>query len=391
MENDLKTISNAILDKQKQMFDANSAEVKKNFDTMQGDIDKVNTALAKMNTEPKAPITFMGALKNGLNSKDLHAQLDANDPNFTFNLPMQYNAISTPGGNFTQDGTVPIAPFTQEGGVAKLMYAPTLISNLIQWGTVAGTEVAWTERVSKTDGSAMRAEDAKMAPGDVDWKNFQSGVKIMSEYMKITNESLKDYSFAAGEINSELMDDLKNLLEIQLMTGDNTGNNLNGIIPQATAWAAGTFAATVHEANKADVLRVGINQIFVAGNGGYFPTAIALHPDDVTSLDLLKIADGRYIEVPFWDGEKQVMARVPVVQSTRVTVGDFLIADFRRAKGFIRDGLTIRVWSQNEDDVLYNRSTVTGNMRLAFRIKNVDKTAFVTGTFATAIAALETP
>ena len=67
-----------------------------------------------------------------------------------------------------------------------------------------------------------------------------------------------------------------------------------------------------------------------------------------------------------------------------------MVGDFRRAKGFLRDALAIRIWDQNEADVLYNRSTITANMRLAFRIKTTDKKAFVTGDFATDKALLET-
>jgi hypothetical protein len=76
------------------------------------------------------------------------------------------------------------------------------------------------------------------------------------------------------------------------------------------------------------------------------------------------------------------------MQNVGITAGTFLVGDFQRAKGFMRDSLTIRVYDQNEDDPIFNRSTITANVRLAFRIKNQDKPAFVTGTFATAIAAL---
>ncbi len=391
MDNDknLETITNAILDKQKEMFEKNGKEVKDNLKEMQDNIDKIETSFTKM-SESNKPETMLGALKNGLSHKDLIKGLDNNKADHSFDVAIQYNAIHQPT-NFVDGATLPIAPFTQESGVSKLTYAPPLIAELIQWGTTAGPMVGWVERTDKTDGSAMRAEDAKMAEGDLEWTEKETKVKILSEFMKASNESIKDVAFTSSEINSELLDDLKNLLETQLMTGDGTGNNLLGILPQASAFVAGTFAASVVDPNYADVLRIAINQIFVAGNGRFFPSAVVMHPTDVTFLDLLKIADGRYIEVPFYDGEKMVVARVPIIQNTRVTLGDYLVADFNRAKGFLRDALTIRIWSQNEDDVLYNRSTITGNMRTAFRIKGPDLGAFVTGTFATDIAAIAAP
>ena len=178
------------------------------------------------------------------------------------------------------------------------------------------------------------------------------------------------------------------MLDTQLLSGDGTGANLLGIIPQSTAWAAGTFAAAVVSPNNADVLRVAINQIIIAGQGRWFPNYILMHPDDVAVLDLNKIADGRYIEIPYYDADGPAVIKVPILQNVGINQGDFLVGDFMKAKGFIRDALTIRIFDQNEDDPLYNRSTVTGNVRLAFRIKNQEKGAFVTGTFTTAISAL---
>ena len=199
---------------------------------------------------------------------------------------------------------------------------------------------------------------------------------------------MKDVEFLGSEINSELLTDLKLLVDTQLLSGDGVGANLKGILPQATDWAAGNFAGTITKANPADVLRIGINQILVAGEMAWWPTGILMHPEDVTKLDLEKIADGRYIDIPYYDCERQTVIRVPIYMNTGITRDEFLIGDFSKAKAFVRDDLAIRVYDQNEDDAIRNRATVTGNIRLAFRIKNQEKPAFVKGDFTSAIAAL---
>lgn len=290
--------------------------------------------------------------------------------------------------SFGQVGIAPVVLPMRETGVGKVPARALHVTDLITWGTTNSSSVDWIEVSGKTNGSAMRAEGGKYGQGDVSYHEISTKVKIASEYMKVTNESLKDASFLASEINSELLSDLQLLIDTQLLSGDGTGNNLKGIDQYATVWAAGSFAGIVNEPNEADVLRVAINQILVAGNGKYFPNAILMNPTDVTKLDLLKITDGRYIEVPYYDGETQTVIRVPIVQNVGITAGLFKVADFTKAKAFLRDPLTIRVFDQNEDDALYNRSTITGNIRLAFRIKNTDTGAFVAGAFSTAKAAL---
>jgi HK97 family phage major capsid protein len=230
-----------------------------------------------------------------------------------------------------------------------------------------------------------------MAQGDLKYTERDEKVKIISEHMKATNESLKDAAFLAGEINSELLSDIRITLDNQLLVGTGTGTELHGIMPQASTFAAGTQATAVVSPNNADVLRVAINQIVLAGKGRWMPSHILMNPDDVVTLDLAKIADGRYIEIPFYDGEKPSVIKVPIMQNTGITVGSFLVGDFSKAKAFLRDSLTIRIYDQNEDDPIFNRSTITGNVRLAFRIKNQEKAAFVKGDFATAITALTKP
>ncbi len=375
MEDNIKEVSELILNKQKEANDALAAKLNERVDTLE-------TKLVK-NSAPEAK-TVRGKILQALMSKEYQAMLK----NAAGSKDLQLNAIHQPT-NFT-DGDAPVVLPFRESGVDKDTYAPTLISDIISWGTTSSPMVDWIERTAKTDAAAMRAEDGVMLEGDLEYTEKSTKVKILSEFMKATNEALKDVGFLASEINSELLDDLKNLLEAQLMSGDGTGQNLLGILEQATASDMTAFAGTVDEANEADVLRVALNQIYIAGNGRYTPTYVTMHPTDVTRLDLLKITDGRYIDVPFYDGETLKVSRIPIIQSTRVAVGTYLVADFKRAKGFIRDALSIRVFDQNENDVLYNRSTITGNMRLAFRIKETDKKAFVTGVFATDKAALET-
>ena len=377
MDNDLKDIAQAMLDKTAEMTKDTAGALAK----MQTNMDSMETEMKKNSI--KTPTTVRGTIRAAL--KEVREDLIKNGKK---DVNLNLNAILQPT-NFVAGDAPVVLPF-REAGVDKTTYAPTLLSDIIQWGTTSSNMVDWIERTAKTDAAAMRAEGATMMEGDLTYTEVSTKVKSLSEFMKATNESLKDVDFLASEINSELLDDLKNLLEIQLMSGDGTGNNLLGILPQATASVMTGFTGTVHEANEADVLRVALNQIYIAGNGSYTPNHILMHPTDVTKLDLLKIADGRYIDVPFYNADTLVLARVPIMQSTRVAVGSYVVGDFNRAKGFIRDPLAIRIWDQNEDDVLFNRSTITGNMRLAFRIKNTDKAAFVKGVFATDMALLET-
>lgn len=384
----------------KGMKDEIMSELEKNSktsDELQRNIEVLETKLVKngISGTPQSKTTY-GRILTELQKNDFKDKLEkwdsrkgSNDYGFTTPLIENQIVIHDPTSFVAGDSPV-VAPF-REVGVDKPAVRPLLVSDLISWGMTSSNMIDWVEQTGKAGGAAMRAESAKMAQGDRTYTEKSTKVKIASEYMKVTNESLKDAAFLASEINDELLSDLRILVDNQLLSGDGTGNNLLGITPQATAFAAGSFATAVASPNEADVLRIAVNQIMTGGAGRFWPTAILLHPDVVTKLDLLKIADGRYIEVPYYDSMGGNVVRVPVIQNVGIAATDFLVGDFTRAKGFIRDSLTVRVYDQNEDDPLFNRSTVLANIRLAFRIRQNDKPAFVKGTFATALTAITAP
>ena len=73
--------------------------------------------------------------------------------------------------------------------------------------------------------------------------------------------------------------------ELQLLHGDNTGTNLNGIYTQATAFAAGT--TVIATANKLDVIGVAMTQNALAEEP---VTGVVVHPRDWAEMRLLKNA-----------------------------------------------------------------------------------------------------
>jgi hypothetical protein len=118
----------------------------------------------------------------------------------------------------------------------------------------------------------------------------------------------------------------------------------------------------------------------------------ALSLDKYKSRDLLiKDANNNYILPPFKASNGVMIKGVRVIENVGITEDTYLLGDFSRAKAFMRDPLEIRVWNQNDTDAEKNMSTVTANIRVAFRVKGPDADAFMSGTFSTDIAAITKP
>lgn len=286
-------------------------------------------------------------------------------------------------GNVT--GEVPQSD--REAGITRIVRRQPWIADLVDNGTISSNLWSWVEQKNPDGDAGMTGEGEAKSQADFDLVEANAAVKKVTAYIKATTEILEDIPLMTSEINAELVELINLKKDEQILSGDGTGNNLTGILTNATAFAAGSFALAVENANRYDVLRIAINQIMVAQ---FVPNWIALHPSDATSMDLEKGSDGHYVMPPFTTAEGNVIKGVPIIMNTGITEGEFLVGDFSKSGVRLKKDLTINVGFEN-DDFTKNFVTILGECRLVHRVKSNHYGAFVTGDFATAIAAILKP
>jgi len=172
-----------------------------------------------------------------------------------------------------------------------------------------------------------------------------------------------------------------------LLNGDNTGDNLNGVITVATAFAAGDSAATIAQPNEFDVMNAIATQVEIA-NG--VPNAIFVHPRTIQAMKAIKATDGTPLWRSYVDmlGEMTV-AGMKVISTTAVTAGEFIGGDTSVANVLFREGLSIQI-GMDGNDFTNNKKTILVEQRLVQFVSANDTPVLVKGVFATAKAALET-
>lgn len=209
-------------------------------------------------------------------------------------------------------------------------------------------------------------------------------------YFKVSTEMLQDVSFMAGWLRNKLIVRLFLDVNNQILNGDGVASNLAGLIGLATTFAAGTFALTVDNANNADSLVVAMNQIKIA-NQITSNLTILMYPSDVATLKLLKVSstDKRYVDRLLYIGTTLTLDGVPIVESTHVAAGTFLVGDFSKALIVQKNTIMVEV-GLDGNDFTKNMRTILAEWRGQVIVQNNDRTAFVKGTFATTNAALET-
>lgn len=322
-------------------------------------------------------IDKLKAMKNGNKS-----EVEANRLDFVSKAAgTMLFSTNVSGGNIPVEDRIP--------GLNTVASRATRLLDIVSMRQTSSNVVSWVYQANKDGAAGQTAEGATKNNIDFDLVVANQSLKKTTAYIKISTEMLDDIDYIYSEINAELMRELLKAVESQVYSGDGTGNNLTGIRTTAPAFAAGAFAATVDNANEVDVLAAAMNQIMIAEQPA--PNYILMHPSDVTALKFYKVTstDRRYVERVLMAGSELSVDGVPIIPTTLVTQGQYLIGNFQFASVYTKDGVRMDI-GLDGNDFTNNTRTILAEWRGLVVLKQNDATAFVKGVFATDKAALET-
>lgn len=268
---------------------------------------------------------------------------------------------------------------TRLPGVQELPQRRLTIRGLLTPGEMGGSTLEYVRETGFTNGAGMVAEGAEKPSSDMQFELVTTSAKVIAHWMKASKQILEDIPQLRSMIDQRLDYGLALKEEQQILNGDNTGQNLHGIIPQATAYSA---PISIADMNMIDVLRLAMLQASLAE---YPATGHVLHPTDWAFIEMQKDEIGRYIIGNPQGSTAPTLWRLPVVETQAMTVRKFLTGAFRQgAQLFDRWESRIEV-GYVDKDFIQNMVTVLGEERLALAVYRPE--AFIYGDFDTALAA----
>jgi len=308
-----------------------------------------------------------------------------------FSASMEVKAAGTmTTANIDAVGTssIPYELASFSTGLVRTQRRRPFIIDLTNFGRTDKMYVQWAEMANNDPGTAgMTSEGSAKTQEDFDVNEKSAKVEKVTAYTKVSMEMLDDVAFMEAEIRNNLIELIALKADAGVLSGNGSTPNLNGIITQATTYAAGSFAGTFGtSANNFDVLRTAINQVEAAN---YLPSAIVLNPTDATFMELTKATTNEYVAPSLFVVNNGIttFAGIPVIKNTGVTAGTFLLGDFNQVNVRMRQDATISM-GHDADDFTKNLITILAEMRLVCYIPSNRTAALVTGSFSTAKTAL---
>ncbi|HHR4201249.1 TPA: phage major capsid protein [Salmonella enterica] len=246
------------------------------------------------------------------------------------------------------------------------------IRDLLIPGETDSPTMEFIQETGFTNNAAPVAEGAKRAQSEITFDLVSAPARTIAHIFKASRQILDDAKGLASYIDGRARYGLRLAEEKQLLSGDGTGMNIKGIIPQASTFAP---KVTLASATPIDRLRLAILQSVLAE---YPASGIVLNPIDWAAIELTKDGEGRYIIALPVNGSVARLWGLPVVETQAMAQNNFLTGAFSMAAQiFDRQEIEVLLSTENEDDFARNMVTIRAEERLALAVYRPE--AFVTG------------
>lgn len=272
--------------------------------------------------------------------------------------------LPIPGGvrsyAFKATLTTATGPFTsidKQPSVVQLGQQQLTIADLYSQGQTSSPTIRYIQEDTFTNAAGMVAEEGAKPEFTWDLSEIDAVVRKIAGITKMSDESIKDFPMLRTYIDERLPFAIRQREELQLISGDGTGQNLLGIlnVPGILTQAQGTDG-------NIDAIYKAITKIRT--QGFFEPDGVVIHPDNWTVIRLYKTTQGEYqYGHPAVAGPETIFGK-RVVITANMPVNSAVVGAFRiGGTVFYREGLRVEATNTDQDDFIKNRITLRAEQR----------------------------
>ncbi|UBM27183.1 phage major capsid protein [Pseudomonas sp. p1(2021b)] len=277
-------------------------------------------------------------------------------------------------------------------GIVAPVYDPVIqpgirqelrIRDLLTSIPVSGQQYTYFREDVHTRGAAPVAEGGLKPTSNVTFTNVTDRVKKIAVWMPVTDEALDDVPQMFAYLQQLLRYDLKLEEESQILKGDGLGENLNGLMTQATSY---NTALSKAGDTAIDLVRRAIYQ--VRKQSQMSADGVVMTELDWMNIELQKDGENRYLFANLQGLVTPILWGRPVITSDSMdegdgtTGGEFLVANFARSTTlFDRMSFLFKMGLIN-DQFIKNERALLVEERLGLGVRR--KEALVKGNFPVA-------
>jgi HK97 family phage major capsid protein len=286
------------------------------------------------------------------------------------------SAISTSGADAATSGVV---MFDRTPGIVPAARRRVFLRDLLTSIPTSLPSVDYVKVETDISDASPQVEAANLFENALSFTTATASVRTIGTYIPASVQIMEDFAGLEGFIRTSLVYAVRKEEEDQLLSGDNTGQNLNGLITQATAFSTALLSAS-DGWEYADMIGRAVQQI--ESSDEVMPGFVALHPSIWWSMRLAKTSTGEYIygNPSQGDGNFSLFGLTPI-RTNNVSSSQFLVGSAAPTSAVIRDRaeLTVEISTEDGDNFKKGMLSVRAMERIALVVFR--PASFIKGTF----------
>lgn len=289
--------------------------------------------------------------------------------------PMGYKA--TLGAGTTNN--YPPEVLRQPGVLEKALRDPNAVIGLFDQIETDQNAFQYLEETTFTNNAAEAAEEGAAGEAALDFTEQTAAIRKIAVFLPVTEELLADVSGIQGYINSRLSTMMRLRLDGQLLAGDGTAPNLEGLLDAGKSSVNSLDYSSEFNGNLGRIGAIYKAITDIRTNAFVEPDAIVMHPGDwnevVTSVSTIETSGSKnpiFVAAGgFGAGPAASIWGLKVIPSTAISEGTVLVGRFgggEAAHVVMKQGIDIAVSDSHSDFFTKGKVAIRATMRVGFPV-----------------------
>lgn len=265
-------------------------------------------------------------------------------------------------------------------GIKSILFKRLVVANIMAEGTATSNAIIYMVETLFTNAAAPVAEGGTKPESALTFDQKTDPVQKLAHWLPVTEEFLEDVPAIASYIDARLRLGLELAEEDQLLNGNGTPPNIQGVMnrPGLAAAVARNGAATPPETNAEAILR----QITAIATSAFvYPDGIVMNPANWFTTVTAKDSTGRYFgNGPFLSLPTASLWGTPVAITPSIVANTALVGAFgTMSQVFRKGGTRIEASNSHQDFFIKNLVAIRAEERLALAVYRPGAFGKVTG------------
>jgi HK97 family phage major capsid protein len=251
-------------------------------------------------------------------------------------------------------------------GILPAAQANLTMRSVLPSAPTGANVVFFVKENAFTSAASPQTEASDKGESALTFTTDTATVQTIAHWIPATKQVLDDFPGLAAFLQTKMRYGLEKKIDAEILSGSGTGLHLSGLTTDATAFDTNLLSATAGW-TRIDIIGRAIQQVETADETP--STFIVLNPADWWKMKLTKDSYGRYIiGEPGSDGTPPMLWGRPVVVTTQMASGYFLVGAASAAMIRNRQGVTVDISTEHSDFFIKNMVAVRVEARLALPV-----------------------